>query len=59
MRTFISILVALLFAGQAEAGVKFKGGQISSSSGSLKTEKLLRDRFENLTLSDFDSSSQS
>ena len=56
MRTFISILVALLFAGHAEAGVKFKGGQISSSSGNLKTEKPAERPDLKFTLSKFDSS---
>ena len=39
MKVFISIILALVFTELAEAAVKFKGGQISSSSGDLKTEK--------------------
>ena len=56
MKIFISIFVALLFVGQAVAGVKFKGGQISSSSGILKTEKPAERPDLKFTLSNFDSS---
>ena len=42
--------------GNAEAGVKFKGGQITSSSGNLKTEKPPERPDLNYNLSDFDSS---
>ena len=56
MKIFISILVALLFAGQAAAAVKFKGGQISSSSGDLKTERPAERPDLKFNLNDFDSS---
>ena len=39
MRLIVSIFLALIFIWQVEAGVTFKGGKISSSSGNLKTEK--------------------
>ena len=39
LKIFISIIITLIFTELAEAAVKFKGGQISSSSGNLKTEK--------------------
>ena len=56
MKIFISIIITLIFTELAEAAVKFKGGQISSSSGNLKTEKPAERPDLIFTLSDFDSS---
>ena len=56
MNIFISIIATLIFTGLAEAAVNFKGGQISSSSGSLKTEKPAERPDLIFNLSDFDSS---
>ena len=56
MRILISLAITLLFLGQAEAGVTFKGGQISSSSGNLKTEKPVERPDLKFNLSDFDTS---
>ena len=56
MKIFISLVITLLFLGQAEAGVTFKGGQISSSSGNLKTEKPAERPDLKFNLNDFDSS---
>ena len=54
MRILIPLVITLLFLGQAEAGVTFKGGQISSSSGNLKTEKAAERPDLKFNLSDFD-----
>ena len=56
MRILISLVITLLFLGQAEAGIKFKGGQISSSSGNLNTEKPAKRPDLKFSLGDFDSS---
>ena len=56
MKIFILIIMTLSFTELAEAAVKFKGGQISSSSGNLKTEKPAERPDLIFTLSDFDSS---
>ena len=56
MRIFISLVMTLFFFGQAEAGIKFKGGQISSSSGNLNTEKPAERPDLKFNLSDFDAS---
>ena len=56
MKFLVSIVITLIFLGQAEAGIKFKGGQISSSSGNLKTEKPAERPDLIFNLSDFDSS---
>lgn len=56
MRNFLLTLLMILMIGNAEAGVKFKGGQITSSSGNLKTEKPPERPDLNYNLSDFDSS---
>ena len=56
MKIFISILLSLIFVGEADAGVKFKGGLIPSSSGNLKTEKPAERPDLNFNLSDFDPS---
>ena len=39
MKVALITLMVCFLAGSVDAGVKFKGGQISSSSGSLKTQK--------------------
>ena len=56
MKIFISLVITLFFLGQAEAGIKFRGGQISSSSGNLNTEKPAKRPDLKFNLSDFDSS---
>ena len=56
MRILISLVITLLFLGQAEAGITFKGGQISSSSGNLNTEKPAKRPDLKFNLNDFDSS---
>ena len=56
MKIFISIIMTLILIGLAEAAVKFKGGQISSSSGNLKTEKPAERPDLKFILSNFDSS---
>ena len=56
MKIFILIIITLIFTGLAEAAVKFKGGQISSSSGNLKTEKPAERPDLIFNLSDFNSS---
>ena len=48
--------MTFIFTGLAEAAVKFKGGQISSSSGNLKTEKPAERPDLKFNLSNFDSS---
>ena len=56
MRILISLVIMLFFFGLSEAGVTFKGGQISSSSGNLNTEKPAERPDLKFNLSDFDSS---
>lgn len=56
MKLFFSLLIALFFFGSVEAAVKFKGGQISSSSGGLKTEKPTNRPDLQFDLNKFDSS---
>jgi len=56
MKICISIIITLIFIVLAEAAVNFKGGQISSSSGNLKTEKPAKRPDLIFTMSDFDSS---
>ena len=48
--------MTFIFIALAEAGVTFKGGQISSSSGDLKTEKPTERPDLVFNLSDFNSS---
>ena len=56
MRIVFSILMIFIFVAQLEAGVTFKGGQISSSSGNLNTEKPAERPDLIFTLNNFDSS---
>ena len=56
MKNLILIVIASTFFGYAEAGVKFKGGKISSSSGSLKTEQPDQRADLNFNLAEFNSS---
>ena len=56
MKIFTLLLITLFFLGHAEAGIKFKGGQISSSSGNLTTEKPAERPDLKSNLSDFNSS---
>jgi uncharacterized protein (DUF1800 family) len=56
MQIFVSILIALMLIGQAKAGVKIKGGQLSTSSGNLKTEEPAKRPDLIFNLNDFDSS---
>ena len=56
MKLFFSMLIGLIFFGSVEAAVKFKGGQISSSSGNLKTEKPANRPDLQFDIDNFDSS---
>ena len=55
MKIFISIIMTLIFVGLADAAVKFRGGQTSSSSGNLKTERPAERPDLEFALSNFDS----
>ena len=45
MKIVFVISITFILVAHAHAGVKFKGGQISSSSGNLRTEKPAETRF--------------
>ena len=56
MKKLILLLIASIFFGYAEAGVTFKGGKISSSSGTLNTEEPDERADLNFNLAKFNSS---